>query len=331
VETISIIKGIAAKNLKPAYIIGGPERFFADRIVERLKRIVLNHPMADLNLHELDGAATSGYAIINLAVQVPMMGSQILIVVENGHKLSAAEHKVLETYLTKPTPTTCLVLLGEVFDSRRGLTKLAKQKGWFIDASPLKESEIIPFLKWRSTVRKVEMTSGALAAISQAVGPDPAALDDAVERLGLYAGNGRAVEETDVAQVVSAIRQHSIFELVDAVGSGQSDRALSLLIGLLNHQQEPIMIGAMIARHFRQLLKTRIHMHLGTPEQALPGAVGAPPFMVKKLMAQARRFRGSTLEKALERLARADFELKSSKRPETLIIESAVVDLCPPK
>ena len=91
------------------------------------------------------------------------------------------------------------------------------------------------------------------------------------------------------------------------------------------------MINAMIARHFRQLLKTRIHLYLGTPGQELPRAVGAPPFMVKKLAAQAKRFRGADLEAALARLAKADLELKSSKRPDTLIIESAVVDLCPPR
>ena len=330
-ETIRFINDISADTLKPAYLIGGPERFFADRIIEKLKSIVRNHPMADLNLHELDGAATSGAAIVDLAMQIPMMGSTILIVVENGHKLSAADNKSLETYLEAPSPSTCLVLLAESVDARRGLTKLAKKSNWLIEAQPLKEAGIGPFLKWRAKARGVKVSPGAMASISAAVGPDTAALDDAVERLGLYVGAGKEVSEADVSQVVSAVRQHSVFELVDAIGSGQSGKALSLLIGLLNNQQEPIMIGAMIARHYRQLLKTRIHIYLGTPERDLPRAVGAPPFMVKKLIAQARRFRGSTLEAALERLAKADYELKSSKRPATLIIENAVVDLCPPR
>ena len=330
-DAIDIINSITEDTLKPAYFINGSERFFADRVIEKLKKIVLNHPMADLNLHELDGTNASAGAILNLAVQIPMMSSRILIIVENGHKLSADDHKMLENYLQSPVPSTCLVLLGDNFDSRRGITKLAKKNDWLIDAAPLKEAGIVPFLKWRAKSRKVKMSAGALAAVSAAVGPDPAGLDDAVERLGLYAGKNKEVEEADVSRVVSAVRQHSVFELVDAIGSGQSGRAMSLLIGLLNNQQEPIMIVAMIARHFRQLLKTRIHIYLGTPEREFPRLVGAPPFMVKKLMAQARRFRGSALEQAIERLAKADFELKSSKRSGALIIENAVVDLCPPR
>lgn len=330
-DTIKIINSIKAGNLFPLYLINGTERFLIDRVLEKIKRIVFNHPMANLNFHELDGASTSGDGIVNLALQVPMMGAQILIVVENGHKMKPGDHKTLETYLANPPSTTCLVLVGDNFDARRGLTKLAKKNSWLIDAAPLKEGGIAPFLKWRAKARKVKISDGALAAISAAVGPEPGSLDDAVERLGLFAGKDAEVRESDVNAVITSVRQHSVFELVDAIGSGRSDRALSLLIGLLNNQQEPIMINAMIARHYRQLLKTRIHLFLNTPDSELPRAIGAPPFMVKKLKAQARRFRGADLERAIGRLAKADFELKSSKRPDSLIIESAVVDLCPPK
>jgi DNA polymerase-3 subunit delta len=166
--------------------------------------------------------------------------------------------------------------------------------------------------------------------ISEAVGPDAAALDDAVERLGLFAGPGKSVEEGDVAEVVAAVRQHSVFELVDAVGQGRSDKALSLLEGLLKRQEEPIAVNAMMARHIRQLLKIRIHLHLGTDEGSFGSLVGAPPFMVKKLIAQAQRFRGAVLEQALLRLTKADFEMKSAKRSSILVMEEAVVDLCPP-
>ena len=330
-NAISTIKSIKAGNLFPLYLIGGTERFLIDRVLEKIKRIVLDHPMASLNFHELDGAGTSGDAIVNLALQVPMMGARILIIVENSHKLKPADHKTLESYLADPPSSTCVVLVGDNFDARRGLTKLAKKNGWIIDAAPLKEAGILSFLKWRAKARKVMLSDGALSAISAAIGPEPGSLDDAVERLGLFAGKDTEVTEADVSQLITSVRQHSVFELVDAIGSGRSDRALSLLIGLLNHQQEPIMINAMIARHFRQLLKTRIHMFLNTPDSELPRAIGAPPFMVKKLQAQARRFRGAHLEQALGRLAKADFELKSSKRPDALIIESAVVDLCPPR
>lgn len=326
---IRLIDALNDKTLAPAYLFHGPERFLIDRAVKKIKRIVLSSAMSDFNLHELNGNQCSGDTVVNQAMQIPMMATKSLVIVDDAHKMSADDHRVVDTYLENPSPDTCLVLLADKFEARRGLTKNAAKRGQLFAAEPLKEQDIPPFIKWRAKERHVKIDPGAVAAISAAVGPDCAALDDAVERVGLYAGREVTVTEESVAEVVTSIRQHSIFELVDAVGSGRSDRAFTLLEGLLNRQQEPIMINAMIARHYRQLLLTRIHLHLGTDRSELPRAVGAPPFVVKNLIQQAKRFRGEALERALKRLSLADLELKSSKRPPRVIIEQAVMDLSP--
>lgn len=329
-KILSLIDGLTEKTLRPVYLIGGPERFLVHRALEKTKRIVLAHPMGKFNLHELKAGDTSGDAIVQLASQIPMMGSKCLVIVEDAHKLSAESCKALDAYIKNPSAAACLVLVGDTFDARRGLTKTAKQIGCLVESPLMKEPDIIPFLKWSASVKKVRIADRALRMISDAVGPDCGALDDAVERLGLFAGPNRLVEEHDVEDVITAVRQHSVFELVDAVGQRHPGRALSLLEGLLKNRQEPIAINAMLARHIRQLLKIRIHMHMGTDEREFASLAGAPPFMVKKLIAQARKFRGNILEQALLRLSRADLEMKSAKRSGALIMEETVVDLCPP-
>jgi DNA polymerase-3 subunit delta len=174
----------------------------------------------------------------------------------------------------------------------------------------------------------VELTPGAKAAISAAVGPDCAALDDAVERVGLFAGRDRPADENDVGEVVSAVRQHSVFELMDAIGNRDRPRALELLLELIGRREEPLRVSALIARHVRQLIAARVHLHLKTDPGRVAGSLGVPQFVANKLLSQGRRFRGAELESALLRLARADLELKSSRRPGGLVLEEAVMDLC---
>jgi DNA polymerase-3 subunit delta len=326
-DVVQLIDTLDADHLLPAYLLHGKERFVIERAIMLLKKLVLSGPMSSFNLHELSGKETSGDAVVNRAAQIPMMATKSLVIVDDAHKMSADDYRVIDAYLEDPSPLAVLVMVAESFNAGRKLTKTAKKKGWLFEAAPLKEQGIVPFLRWRAKERSVDLSREAAAAVAAVVGPDCAALDDAVERLGLFVGGGRAVNEEDVSEVVTAIRQHSIFELVDAIGSGRDDRAFALLENLLKQQEEPILINAMIARHFRQLLKTRIHLFLKTDESAFAGLVGAPPFMVKKLIAQARRFRGASLENALNRLARADLELKSVKRSGALVVEEAVMDL----
>ncbi len=326
---VRLIDSLNDKTLAPAYLFHGTERFLINRAVRKIKDIVLSSAMSDFNLHELNGNQCTGDTVVNQAMQIPMMATKSLIIVDDAHKMSADDHRVVDAYLENPSPDACLVLVADKFEARRGITKNSAKRGQLFAAESLKENEISPFIKWRAKERKVKIDPGALVAISVAVGPDCAALDDAVERVGLYAGPGATVTEEAVAEVVTSVRQHTIFELVDAIGSGRSDRAFTLLEGLLGRQQEPIMINAMIARHYRQLLLTRIHLHLGTDQSQFSRAVGAPGFVVKNLIQQAKRFRGEALERALTRLSLADLELKSSKRPARVIIEQAVMDLSP--
>lgn len=327
-ELLSLIPNIAKKPIEPVYLFHGSERFLIDRAISIIKKRVLQGPMAEFNMDRLQSTTTSGYEIATRARELPMMSSRRLIIVEDAHKLGADDLQELDTYLSQPVPETCLVLIGEKFNLRKGPLAKANKRGQVHKADALKEREIATFLKAQAAERKIQIEGEALSALAAAIGPNAAALDDGLERLSLYAGPGRSIQVEDVTQVVTTVREHSIFELVDAIGNRQSAKALTLLEELLKRREEPIRINAMVARHFRMLLGARIHLYLGTDSQELPSLLGVPPFAVGKLLAQCRKFRGQVLERSLARLAAVDYELKSSRRPGSLVVEQAVMDLC---
>ncbi len=327
-EMMSVIDGLTADNLGAVYLLHGPERFLIEQLLTKLKTLVLQGPMSDFNCDQLRASEVTGAEIVSRAQEIPMMASKRLLVVEDGQKLSADDLAALDPYLADPAPETCLVIVAEKLDLRRGPLVRAKKRGQILAAEPLKERGIGPFMRSRAKARGIALSSEARSALAAAVGPDCAALDDALERLGLYAGPGREVTEEDVAEVVTAVRERSIFELVDAVGNHIPARALAVLEDLLARREEPIMINAMVARHFRLLLGARIHLHRRAAHGEMASLLGVPPFVAKKLVSQARQFRGADLEKSLARLSRADLELKSSRRPPQLVVERAVLDLC---
>jgi DNA polymerase-3 subunit delta len=323
-----IIPKLGSGSLEPVYLIHGPERFVIESFLARLKDIVLGGPMGEFNIHSLKAKETSGSAIVGQAMELPMLSPFRLIIVEDADKFLAADFERLEAYIENPSPTTVLVLVGTKFDSQRRIIIKANKKGWMHDAAALSERELASFVASRAKQRNVQLTRAAVEAVGLAIGPDRAALDDAVERLGLFVGKGQVADEAEVAQVVSTVRQHSVFELVDAIGNRRVDEAMKLLGSLVVQRQEPILISTMIARHMRQLLLARIHLHLRTDERELPALLGVPPFATKKLLAQSQKFRGNVLEAALQRLARTDLELKSARRPGARVLEETVLDLC---
>lgn len=327
-NVLSILDKLEAAAPDPVYLLHGPQRFLIDRLVARLKELVVGGPMADFNISRHKVGETTGSEIVSEARSVPMMASGRLVILEDAHKLKATDMEVLDLYLAKPVNETCLVLVGEKFDLRRGMFSRANKRGQVHKAEALAEREIVPFIKRRAKERGVNLSGGAQAAICSAVGPDCAALDDAVERSGLYAGPGGTVSQEDVEQVVSSLRQHTVFELVDAIGNRRQANALALLAQLLSRREEPLRLSAMLSRHIRQLIGARVLIRNGTDDRGMASVLGVPPFVARKLSEQAGRFQGAELESALARLARTDVDLKSSRRSGGLILEETVMDLC---
>jgi DNA polymerase III subunit delta len=327
-DLLSVAKNLTHDNVEPVYMLHGPERFIIDQLVSRIREVVLVGPMSDFNYQSIKVPEVSGAEIVAISQEIPMMAARRMILVENAHKLKPTDLEALDPYLAQPAPETVLVIVGDRFDLRRGPFARANKRGQIYKAEQLMDRGVGKFLKARIRQRGISIETRAIAAVGAAIGPDCGALDDALERLSLFAGDGNKVGEDDVAEVVTNVRQHSVFELVDAIGNRQPAKAIKLLEGLLARREEPLMVNAMVARHIRQLLGARIHVYLGTDQSQLPSLLGAPSFLVKNLLSQSRKFRGAALEAALARLSQADLELKSCKRSGILIVEEAILDLC---
>lgn len=128
---------------------------------------------------------------------------------------------------------------------------------------------------------------------------------------------------------MATTRQHTVFELIDAVGAGDQAAALSLLSGILAAREPALRLLAMLSRHVRQLWVTRDLLGGGRPSPAeVAQAAGVPPFVAGKLMDQARRLSPGRLAGMHELVFKADRTLKTSKIDEARHMEALVLRLC---
>ncbi len=328
-DILSLMRGLSVENLAPVYLLHGEEPFLIERFVEALKAIAVSGPMGSFNYSRKKASEVTGAQVVAEVKSLPMMAARRLVIVDDVEKLRAADMEVLAAYLDGPVTEACLVLIGQKFDLRKGLFKKANGLKMVHRAEPLKDRESAAFVTRCAQQADISLGRGAAEAIADAVGTDCAALSDALERTGLFAGGDR-VEPAHVEQVVTSVRRHSVFELVDALGQRQAPRAIRYLLELLANREEPIRINAMLARHIRQLLLVRIHRRAGMTDSDVAQSLGVSPFVANKLVSQSNGFSGPALETALQRLAQVDLQLKSCRRPGERVLEEALLDLCFP-
>jgi DNA polymerase-3 subunit delta len=200
-----------------------------------------------------------------------------------------------------------LVLVCAKVDKRIKLFATAKKRGYLHELAPPKNVEA--WLRGEASRRGTNIRPAALTRLADAVGSDLSRLSLSLEQLALYAGD-RAVEVDDVEDLIADTRERTVFELTDAIGAGDLRRALGTVASLFEQRQSPIGLVIMLARQLRQLGLCHVAIGRRLPRGETARLVGVPPFIVDKLLAQARRYRPRAVAEGLIRLSEADRALK---------------------
>lgn len=317
-----------AGTVPPACLIVGGERLLCDRAVAALKSAVLGDDVMGFNCDLFQGAGLAAQTLINAARTLPMMAKSRFVLVRAVDAMPSAELEALCEYLRRPSPEACVVLLSDKLDGRSKLVKTAQELGMFFEAQPPKPFELPEIARREAELRGHSLEPAAAEALVDALGADLSALDDALERLSLYAGSGRSIALADVERCVLHARVDSVWALVDAVGSRDLRVALSAGASLLGNQEPPLRILALIARQLRMLARMRSALKAGLKPQEAAVKAGAPPFKARELVAMAKRFDDSQLARAFRTVAEADLALKGSKVPGPRVLERALLELC---
>jgi DNA polymerase-3 subunit delta len=329
VPTIDEVLARAADgSLGPVYLLMGGERLLIERAVEAIRSALDETGAPGFNVDLFEGKGLDAATALAAARTLPMMSDRRLVLVRHVDAMTPTEQSNLALYFEDPNDSTTLVLTAEKLDGRGKLVKDAKKRGWLVETKPLRGRELRAFVRAESAARGHNIASDAIEALLDAVGDDLAAVDDAVERLSLFAGAGQRIDLDSVLTCITRIRVESIWSLVDAIGLKDRRKGIAAAQSLLDDREPPLRLLAMVARQLRIVARMREALSEGLHPREAAKRAGAPPFKASDLTASARQFTADTLGEAFAVIAEADMALKSSKCPPDVVLQGAVLDLC---
>jgi DNA polymerase-3 subunit delta len=293
-------------DLAPVYIFSSDHPLLVDRAVAEIRDAAVPPAARGWNYDVIEGKATAS-RITGAANTVPMMAARRMVLVRDLAAMPAEELGKLVAYLDAPSPTTVLVALTSKVDKRMKLYAAAAKKGWLhVLEAPRNPA---PWIRDEARARGVKISADAVGRMADAIGNDLSRLALTLDQLALYAGD-RAIGVADVEDLVADTREHSVFELTDAIGEGRLPAAMAAVSSLCDQRQSAIGVIVMLARHVRQLAMVHVGRARGAGKGELASLVGAPPFIVDKLTQQARRYTPEALAEAEALLTATDRALK---------------------
>jgi len=271
-------------------------------------------------------AEHSASDIVSRASVLPMFGSRRLLMVKSVNAWKKEDAKLLKGYLKKPAPSACLVLA--VDGKKSDLEKDVQKHGCVVEFAPLTERSAPAWIQQRARRLGKGISRPAALSLVELAGVEAHLLVHELEKLSLYTGERRSIEEGDVREVVGSQRSFTIFQLTDYVGARQARQALTALDRLMLAGESPLGVLALLARQTRILWQVKDAQARGVSPSQMAQTLRLPEFVIRKYVQQAALFSPDRFPRIHEALRQADIAMKSTGLSPVTVLEDLVVRLC---
>jgi len=331
-------------QIYPVYFLYGPEDYLIEEEVQKLLNQTLSQKERGFNLHLFNGEEHNSQEIVQTAQTLPMFSQHRFVMVREADRMDEEKIESLMEYIKKPSDSTCLVLQGQTMGPWKKHRKEMEKTGKVVEHTRLKGQGLISWMKGRIAEKGKTLSHEAAEYLVEVVGDHLYDLDNALEKAFLTVGAKGKIELTDVEEITTEVKISTVFDLTDAIGHQNLERALGLLEKALESKAvffkkeeqgskfaDPIpFLLSMMAKQYWSMLVIKEMSSRRRDVGELAKELGTSPWNIKKLLEQGKNFSETSLREGILRCHQTDLAVKRSGGPKDLLMEKLVIDLCRP-
>jgi DNA polymerase III subunit delta len=353
------LKQLQKQGPAPAYLFLGPDFYQRDQCRRALIRAFLGETEIEQGLTRRDLDEVELSDVMDDARTMSLFATRRVIWVaaaegalpkgraaatsdEDGESPSASKKDaaLLAAYVKDPSPETVLVFDCSRYDfdgdDRARIERVQKFYAPITNQVEFRGFDTSAAAALAQNLARksgVEIGSAEIAVLVDALACDASRIASEMEKLSLFAGEGKRVTAADIARLVPNAQESTIFELVNALGSGNRSRSFAVLAMLVREGEYLPLALSFLATQFRQALVAR-EAGLRTAADIQGHFTGLGTRMWRDRAEQVRQtiqvFPKEKLETALKLLAKADRDLRDARPDDRIVIETLILALTEP-
>ena len=305
-------------SFRRIYLLFGEEGFLKKSYKNRLKEAIAGDDTMNFNYFE--GKGTDINEVMGLAETMPFFAERRLLILEDtGWFKSPSEE--LAAWVPSIPETACLIFVESEVDKRGKLYKAVKKAG---HAAELNRQEPAQIARWAAGILAKEgkkITKGTMELFLSRTGDDMENIRMELEKLICFTMGREIITDSDVEAVSTDQAVNKIFEMIGAVAGRQTRKAMDLYEDLLTLREPPMRILFLIARQFNQILQVKELTAAGMDRNAIASRMKLQPFVVGRIMPQARAFTREQILSYVELCAQMEEEVKTGRLSDRLAVE----------
>ncbi len=309
-----INKYLNKENPLPIYYFFGKDNFAKDAVVKIVLKNYSDFISSDFDSEVIDCSKnTTIDQIISLASAFPFGGDKKIVVVKNFDQIK--NKKALLQYVKSPSDFTILVILdnSEVLYETELNNELNSHK-YIFHAAGLSGSSWNDWIISRARELKLKISGINSQLLLELVGENKSLLLRQLEKFADYLGEDKEITKELITELASKTKGYTIFDLQDAVMSGNKAKALKIGKNILN---SGVDIGMIVNSLANLIYLTALGFELKRTEnnsKKEAGILHLHPFYYGKAR-NAKYFSTdgiAKLEQVFSALLKADLAIKTS-------------------
>lgn len=312
------------KKIERAYLFFGEEKYLVRDSVERLKTAVVDKAMEMMNLSIFEGRAEVD-KIIAACETLPFMGNYRMVFVKDSglfDKGRKDDTEKLKDYIGRIPKTTVLCFREDKVDKRNGLYKAVSKNGACTELNFLKDNELI---KWVCEKGEKKIRPANAEYLIKSVGTSMEVLEGEINKLLSGADEKGEITRGLIDSLCTKSPENNVFEMVEAIGKKQPEKALEIYNNMLRMKQSPMYVLKMAARQFKLIMQCKYLRSKGKNANQIAEELKQRSFVVRDCLNQAGNFKMASLINAIDDCARCDIDFKSGRITDKLGVEVIIL------
>ena len=306
------------------YLVFGEEKYLVRENIEKIKENVVDKSMEMMNLSIFEGKAEAD-KIIAASETLPFMSDYRMVLVKDSGLFDRGrkdDTEKLKEYMDKIPESTVICFREDKVDKRNALYKAVKKYGVCMEFEFLKDRELI---KWVCEKGEKRIKSPMAEYLIKNVGTSMETLEGELNKLLSGTGDGGEITKGLIDSLCTKSPETNVFEMVEAIGRKQPEKALEIYNNMLRMKQSPMYVLKMAARQFKLIMQCKYLKGRGKNASQIAEELNQRSFIIKGCLGQADNFKMSSLVSALEDCAKCDMDFKSGRITDKLGVEVIIL------
>lgn len=320
------------------YIYGDDNFRSRQYLKEQVEKFKATRDPQGYNVVFLDATKDEPGRLLSEIMSAPFLAEKRLIVIEN---ILQAGDEILEEIKTrvenKKIPESNVVIFwqGEKITTKGKAKKniladdleqiLLKEK-YTQEFAKLSEDKLLVWVAQELKKLNAKISRPAATFLVRNAGGDMWALSGLLNQLALYV-NGKEVGLSDVQLFVEEKADDNVFNLVEAIVSGNRKQAFKLLADQENLGEDKFKIFGLVVWQFRLLLQLRslFEAEDGLTSDKAASQLKIHPFVAKKNWVVVKKHSLMKLKEIYDQLLDIDIKTKTGQGDQSMLIDLFVV------